>query len=132
MIKTFKELQEIDRIVGQLYTEYPTLRDTKFGYAYKKFSEKNYTPLLKEFQDAISTARIDNALEDEKTKAILIDAESTRGYKFSKEGWKAIIAEENKIMDLFNIKDVEITPYLSAFVPELTEEQIEILKGTII
>lgn len=132
MIKTFKELQTVDEVVAKLYQENSALKDTKFGYAYKKFSEANYIPLLKEFQEAIGNARIDHALEDEKTKAILVDSESPRGYKFSKEGWKAIIQEESKIVNLFEIKDTEIKPYISSFVPELTEEQTEILKGLII
>ena len=116
MKKTFKELQEIDLIVGGIYHRKPELRNTKFGYAYKRFVKKNYQPLV-----------------DEKTKEILIDRLNPRGYKYSKEGLKQVIKDENQISNKFDLKETEIEPFLSSYIPEdLTEEETEILTGIVI
>jgi len=48
MEKTFKELNELDTIIGNLYQTNPELKDGKFGYAYKRFSEKNFFPIFKD------------------------------------------------------------------------------------
>ena|ERR1035437_7192923 len=133
MKKTFEDLLEIDGVVAQLYTKEPTLKESKFGYAYNRFHAKNYAPTVKEFQEALTYARIDNALEDEKTKALLTDEKNTRGYQFSKEGLKNCIKAENKIIEEFYKKEIEIIPFFSPFIPEgITETQIETLKGCVL
>ena len=132
MTKTFKELQSVDELIGNLYQKDAKLKDTKFGYAYKIFSEKNYVPVIKEFQEALASIRINNALEDKNTKEILVDRANPRGYKYSKEGLNACIAQERKIEKEFDEKVIEITPYFCKVLPELTEEQVEQLKGLII
>jgi len=131
-MKTFAQLLEIDGIVGELYENNPTLKDTKFGYAYKRFYEKNTEPMTKEFRSALQDARIDFALEDEKTKAIITDDKSPRGFAYSKEGLKGIIKEEAKIVEEFNKKEIEIEPHISTVVPEMNEYQKELLTGIII
>lgn len=132
MIKTFKELQNIDSVVGSLYKKNPELRDTKFGYAYKRFYEKNYSPIFKEFTEQINDSYIDNALVDERTQALLTDQDNSRGFKYSKDGLKKVMKDENKITEEFNKREIEIEPFISSYVPELTEDEKEILIGTVI
>src|SRR5258708_5668304 len=130
MVKTFRELQDLDQLVGGLYARVPTVKDTKFGYAYKRFVEKNYIPTLKDFQEEIATVRVEFALEDDKTKEILIDRANPRGYKYSKAGTKQVMFEEKKVMDKWDTFEIEIKPFISSYVPvELNEEEIESLKG---
>ena len=132
MIKKFKELQEVDQLIASLYAKDKTLQNSKFGYAYKRFVEKNYVPVIKEMQERLTDVRIDNALEDKNTKEILIDKESNRGYKYSKEGLKKCIEDERKVMKEFEEKEIEIESFISSFVPQLDEGQKEILNGLII
>jgi hypothetical protein len=133
MLKTFKDLRELDNMVGQLYAVDPKLKDTKFGYAYKRFVEKNYQKPLNDFQEAIMDARIDNALTNETTKELLKDPMDMRGFKYSKEGLKAVIKAENQLVELWNAKEIECTPYISSYKPEnLSEEQTEAMTGLLI
>lgn len=133
MKKTFKELQEVDVMVGGLYQKKPELRSTKFGYAYKRFADKNYVPLLNDFNDALETVRVEHALEDSITKEILSDNTNKRGYKYSKAGMIAVLTAEKKLVEKWEVKEVEITPYLSSMVPEgLEEEQLALLKGLVL
>lgn len=133
MKKTFKELGEIDQMIAQLYKEIPQLSDTKFGYAYTRFADKNFSPTFKKFMAELQDARIDNALVDEKTQAILTDPENIiRGFKYSKEGLKAVMKAEEKIIDKYNELEIDIEPYTATFVPPLTEKQTEMLKGLLI
>lgn len=133
MTKTFKELQEVDQLVGGLYSVDKTLKDTKFGYAYKRFTEKFYVPVIKEFQDRINDVRIENALENPTTKEILTDEANPRGYKYSKEGLKKVIEAEKKIVDEFDNREIEIEVWKSSFIPEgLTEYTTELLTGIVL
>lgn len=132
-IKTFKELREVDALVGQMYKADGTLKDTKFGYAYKRFCDKYYLPFIEEFQNELADARIDNALEDEKTKAIIRDEKSPRGYAYSKEGERKVMQQERQINEKWNKKEINIEPFVSSHLPAtLTEEQRESLTGILI
>lgn len=130
--KTFKQLQEIDNVMGELYQKEPTLQETKFGYAYKRFCEKEYIPLVKEYNASLEDVRIENALENETTKEVLTDRTNMRGYKYSKLGLKNVMKEENRVMEEWNSKEFEVEPFVSAFVPELSEYEKEVLTGVII
>lgn len=131
--KTFKELRELDQMVGLLYQKTPSLKETKFGYAYKRFYDKNYEKPLQEFQQEIADARIDNALTDDKTKELLKDQMDMRGFKYSKEGLKAVAREENKIVEKWNDKEIECMPFISSYKPEdLSEGQLEMLAGLLL
>ncbi len=135
MVKTFKELREIEFLVSRLYAENPALEKTKFYYAYKKFAEKNYVPTLRECKDAIGMAGVDNALEDPKTKEMLIDSDpkSLTGFKMDRAGWKNYLVAAEKINDEYNAKEIEVEPYISSYIPEgLTEEDREMLTGLVI
>lgn len=130
---TFKEILEIDGIVARLYKEDKNLVNSKFGYAYKRYYAKNYTPALEEFQNGMETIRINNALEDKDTKALITDEKNPRGYKYSKEGLKKCIEEENKYKETYFEKEIEIVPFLSPLIPEnLSEEDRELLTGVVI
>jgi len=131
--KTFSQLQEIDRTVAELYGADPELKQSKFGYWYTKWYKKFLQPVWDERSEAIQGMYVDHALEDPTTKAILEDRTSTRGYKFSKEAMKQVIAEEKKLIAEFDAKEVEIEPMIKAeHVPELTEEQKEVLIGSLV
>ena len=130
--KTFKQLKEVDSIVGELYAKDKTLEKTKFGYAYKRFLDKNYIPTMEKFQEKILDIRIENALEDKTTKEVLIDKMNPRGYKFTKEGLKKCIAEERVAVEEFDKTEIEIIPFISSFVPELSDEDKEELTGLVL
>jgi len=133
-IKTFKQIREADILVGQLYQTKPELMETKFGYAWKRFTEKNYIPTLKKLQELINDARIDNALEDPITKEILRSETDPRGFKYTKEGLKAVIKKENEINNQYELVEIDVELYLVAEknLPKLTEEQREALVGMVI
>lgn len=131
--KTFKELSEIDSVMASIYEKNPEYKDGKFGYAYKRFAEKNWYPVLKEYQNEILDIRIDNALTDEKTKAILT-TEKGRGFEFDKEGLKAVLKAERELEKKWDIKEFEVEPYIckKENLIELTDEQKDLLKGILI
>ncbi len=132
MTKTFKELQDIDQVVGAIYARVPTIKDTKFGYAYKRFVDKTYMPVVREYQDAIGEARLDFALEDPKTKEVIIDRTNSRGYKYTKADLKELIKAEKRIADEFDERAIEvISHYCKTVPPELTEDEVAELKGII-
>jgi len=133
-MKTIKQIKEADQVVGKLYQATPGLSETKFGYAWKRFTDNNYLPTLKKLQEEVNDARIDNAMEDATTKEILRDQTNPRGYKYTKEGLKAVIKKENEINDRYDLVEIEVEPYLVAEenLPELTEEQREALVGMVI
>lgn len=135
MQKTFSQLQEVDGVIGVLYAQNPEARKSKFGHTYDQFHKKNYQPILKEFQDAIAYIRLANALEDEKTKEVLIDSTATRGYKYSKEGLRKCMEQEVNCIEEFNAKTVECEAFIVSpeSVPEgLTDSQKEVLAGLLI
>lgn len=129
----FKELKKLDQVVAKLYRLDPNLKQTKFGYAYKRFYEKNYQPTAIEFNDALNTLWIDNALEGEKNE-ILIDKDNSRGFKFSKDGLKNVIAQEKKLIEKFDEKEIEIVPFIPSYIPPLEaldEEELALLDNFI-
>jgi hypothetical protein len=130
---TFKKLLEVDTIVASIYKKNPELKEGKFGYGYKRFYEKSYAPNLKKYQDELADIEIDNALEDEKTKAILYNNDKTN-YLYSKEGLKKVRQQKDELFEKWNKEEVEIEPYIikEEHLPELTKEQREELDGIII
>lgn len=131
MKKTFLQIKESDQLVAQLYANDENLQKGKFGYAWKRFIEKNYKPLVVEINEKMDDARIDNALTDPNTGEILYNGEN---YKFGKEGVKALIEYGRKLDKQYNERLVEIIPFLvkKADLPALTDEEQEILKGLVI
>ncbi len=130
---TFKQILEVDLIVARLYKANETLKNSKFGYAYKRYYEKNFKPLKDEFGTLLNEIRINNALEDPKTKEVLTDNDNPRGYKYSKAGLLKCIEEEDAAQEDFLQKEVEIIPFISPIVPEgLEDEEKELLTGAVI
>lgn len=125
-----EQLNEINNVVAELYQKDEHLKQGKFGYAYNKFYEKNTQVLLDELKEAITISNINNALEDEKTKALITDEKGK--YKYSKEGKIALLKEQKAIVEEYYKKEIELTLYLSPVKPEMTEEQYEVLKGVIV
>ena len=133
MTKTFKELQEVDMMVGGLYQKTPTLKESKFGYAYKRFTDKNYMPYVKDFNEELGALRVQHALEDPNTKEVIIDRMNPRGFKYSKAELILLMAEERKLAEKWDEKEITIIPYLSKLIPEdLEEEQREMLDGLVL
>ncbi len=133
MIKTFKELKEVDNLVGTLFAKNPTLRDSKFGYAYKRFVQKNFMPVATEFNEALVAVRVDCAMEDPITKEVLADPANPRGFKYDKTGLKQVMFEESLLVKKWDELEIEVTPYLSPMIPEgLTEEETAILAGLVL
>ncbi len=131
--KTYKELSKLDMVVVQMYIKSPELKDTKFGYGYKRFYEKNLKSVFHEYFVHLSDVRIDNALIDERTKAI-ITTEGGRGFEYSREGLKAVIRAEKTLEEEWGLKEFEVEPYIikSEDMPKLTDEQSELMKGILI
>lgn len=133
MIKTFEELMEIDNLVGLLYREDPALPKTKFGYAYKKFYKDNIKDTFEEYRDNLADARLELALEDEKTHEVITDETSPRGFKFNKDSLIQLILKERKIKEEFFKKEIKIIPYFSTFIPPTLDiDEIAELQGLII
>lgn len=130
--KTFEELNELDGIVGNMFQDDENLANSKFGYGYKKFYKKNLKKVFEDYREVITDMYIDNALVDDKTKA-LITTEKGRGFAFDKAGIKQVIKEEKKILNEWNKKEFDIEPYIMApeNLPELSEIETEALKGVL-
>lgn len=135
MKKTFKQLQEIDQVVGGLYAKNPELRETKFGYSYKRFSDKNYMPVVRDYQESLGDIRADAALTDKDTGALLLDKENPRGYKFDSKGDKKIRQAERKLTEEWDEKEFDITPFyvkVEDLPKNMNEFQTEVLMGSLI
>jgi hypothetical protein len=135
MTKTFGELLEIHDLMEDMFTKNESLRNTKFGYAYKRFFEKNTKPLSDKMREEVADNQLENALVDEKTKEILYTDARQLNYRFDKEGTKRVIDFNRKIFKEYKEKVVEIIPWIitqDKDKPELTLEQQEMLTGLII
>ena len=117
--RTFKHLAELDRYAGYLFQTHSELQDSKFGYAYKRFSEKSYKGVYQQYVDALGDIRIDNALEDPVTKAILRTppGEKGRGFQYSKEGLKAVIKAETELDADWENKEFDVGPFIVSEIP---------------
>jgi len=130
---TFNQLQEVDSLMANLYNKDKTLLNSKMGYAYKRFSEKYFFPIIKELEEKLQDIRVANAMENKDTKEILADKENARGYKYTKEGLLKCMKEERELLKEFEKREIEVEPFISAFVPkDLTEDEISLLKGILI
>lgn len=133
MTKTFKELLEANTVVSTLFAKNPDLKETKFGYAWKKFYALNIEKVVKEMQAAYADAQIEHALEDKTTGKIMTEPGSPRGYAYSKQGLRDLIKAEDNIEKDYYAKEIEIEPYISTYIPEnITEIQLEALKGLVL
>ena len=107
MKKTFNDLFILDQFVGSLLKENAELINTKFGIAYKKHLDKNYSPLIENRKDGINDIYLEHALTDATTGAVLFDKESDFGYKFSKEGFKKSQEDVKEWVKKFGVTEYE-------------------------
>jgi hypothetical protein len=130
--KTFTQLKEIDEIYGRLLS-IEGFEQTKLAYAFKRFSKKNISEIFTDFNSVLQDLRIDNALTDKDTGAILYQANGE--YKYSPEGLKNVLKKSREITKEWNDKEFEIESFICKEIPplvELTEEEMELLEGAII
>lgn len=132
MIKTFEELNKIDQIYGKLLKE-EGFAKTKLAYCFKRFSDKNLVKIFTEYNEELQDNRIDNALTDEKTKALLY-MEDGKNFQYSREGLKAVLKQNKETTEKWNKKEIEIEPFICTDLGdiEFTAEEEELLKGVII
>ena len=91
------------------------------------------TKVFEEYNSELNMIRIDHALSDEKTRAILMAPKGEgREFQYSKEGLKAVMQAEKELVEKWNKKEFEVEPYLAKEVPELTEEQVEAFTGFVL
>lgn len=132
MTKTFKELTEIDLLVAELYKNDPTLERSKFGYAYKRFADKNFYPINKEYRLELQDIRIDNAIEDATTKEVIVDHSNPRGFKYTKESLKFVVKAEIDTEKKWESKECSIIPHFTTMVPkDLSQEEVDMLVGVV-
>lgn len=134
--KTFKELNKFSDVVRNMVGKNKDLMETKFGYAIKRFEEKNLSEIYREYNQELTMVRIDHALANKDTGALVRDPnpQSQRGFEFDKEGLKAVIKAEMKIEKEWMPKEFEVQPYICKpenLPKDLTEEQIEVFTGLV-
>lgn len=135
---TFAKILEISGLLLDLEQRIEGLNLTKFGYASKRLREKSISPVFGEYNFELESIRIDNALVDPATKAILtvpFDVKNPGGrlYKYDKEGLKRLMKAERDLRDEFDVKEFEITPFISSYIPnEITPDEYEMLEGIVL
>ena len=134
MKKTFKELEKIDEIHAKLLLK-EGFKKTKLAYAFKRFTEKNIVEIFTEFNESNQGIRIENALVDEKTKALLYKVDG-QNFQYGKEGLKNVIKELNINRKEWDSKEFEVTPFICKEPLDetlgLEDDEIELLTGVII
>lgn len=134
MKKTFKELQEINEVFYRLNSSFKDFSKTKLAYAFKRFIDKNYQSIYTDFNDELQSVRIENALTDKVTGAILYE-DNNQSYKYSPEKLKIVISEIKRISKEWENKEFEVEPYICNDIPEsieFYEGEKELLEGVII
>ncbi len=132
IIRTTKQLEEIDEIVGGAYKRNKELEKTKFGYAYKRFAEKNLYPVMKDLAEKYVDLRLQYAMEDNKTKEVITDPTSNRGFKYTKSDLQKLIEEERKARTEYEEREIEVEPYISNLTPDdFDESEIEMMQGLV-
>lgn len=133
--RTFKELRELDNIIGMMFGADKNLPNTKFGYGYKRFYTKNLADPFTEYQNEIQDVWADHAMIDDKTKVIVRDEgkKDRSGFGYDREGDKNVRKAEKKLYDKWAVKEIEVDPYFidPKDLPELNEFQKEAFKGLI-
>lgn len=132
---TFRKLLDFSSAVNTIFEQNPGIGETKFGYSVKRFNDKHTVPEFKKYNSEMELIRIDHALTDEKTKAILMDSKSGRGFAYDKEGLKAVIRAEQAFTEEYNAKEIEVEPCITKEIPDylsLNDFQKETLEGLVI
>ncbi len=130
--KTFEDLKKIDKIHESLL-KVEGFKNTKLAYAFKRLTEKSLKDIFTEYHEAINDIKIDFALVDEKTKALLFN-ETNTDYQNSKEDRKKLLKKLKEVNAEWDKKEFEIEPFICNDLGdmELDQYDTEILKGVII
>lgn len=92
---------------------------TKLSYAVARMLKRCQKP-LDDYNGKLEDLRLENALEDEKTKAILRD--EAQQYKFSKQGLKAVIEAQRELLE----KEIEVEPYIATALPDNINDDVKV------
>jgi hypothetical protein len=134
LTRKFKEIEDADSIIALLLEKNEKMEKGKLTYAWKRFVEKNYRSLATELGDKLQDNRVEHAMTDPKTKELLYTNDKNTSYKYTKEGMKALLEAQRKLKKEYEEMDIEIVPFFvkKEDLPELNEEEREILTGLII
>jgi len=91
---------------------------TKLSYAVARMLKRCQKP-IEDYNARNEDIRLNEALEDEKTKAVLMEGQQ---YKFSKQGLKKVVEEQRKLLD----EEVEIEPYIATAVPANLSDDVRV------
>jgi len=126
---TFEKMLEVSEALRKFLD---ADKETKFTYAINKFYKLNIKKVFDEYNEELAGIRVDNALVEEKTRAIVYDKETARGFAYDKEGLKAVMSAEKALQKKWETKEFTVIPYKAkADVPELTQSEEELLKGLV-
>ncbi len=130
---TFEKILEIDELYGKLL-KIDGFENTKLGYAFKKFTSKNTSIIVGDYNDVLQDIRISNALTDKNTGAILYSPDQ-RNYQYTPENLKTVIKLIKETTQEWNTKEFEVKPFICEEIPatvQLTDEEKDLIKGIII
>jgi len=103
----------------QSIQERDKLPQTKLSYAVARMLKRCQRP-LEDYNGKIEDLRLEQALEDEKTKAVLRDEQQQ--YKFSKAGLKKVLEDQRGLLS----QEIEIEPYTATALPEDLSDDVRI------
>ena len=137
MKMTFEKMKELNSTYMEMCRRNEALPNTKFGYAVEKFLKLNIISVFKEYNSLLADIRIEHALEDPETKAVISKPQATpndRGFEYSRDGLKKVIKAENDLEKSWDAKEYDVEPYLckEKDIPELNETYLEVFKGYVL
>lgn len=132
-MKKFKELNDLYNTFDIACQKTPELANTKLGYAFKIFFNKNCKQAFQDYNEELEMLRVDNAATDDKGCLISNPEDKVRGFKYEKSAFKILLIAEKKLLKEWNIKEFEVEPYFSREIPDyLSEIEKEEYAGLII
>lgn len=134
MKKTYLELLEIDAIIAKLFKKNPKLKDGKFGYGYERFFKLNLEKIMNEMEEKRQDIRTENALTDKSTGELLYTDlnNQQRNYRYDKAGMMKMNLEMRVLNKEYENKSYEVIPYFISEMPEILDEERELLVGCLI
>ena len=131
MTKTFKEIVDFNRYAANFLRRND---NTKAGYAIKRLLEKQFSSHFDDYNQELEFKRIDLALTDKETGAILTNKVSGgRNYQYTPVSLKKLIQEEDAILKKWNLKNIEFESWFVTELPkDITDQEKEAFKDFII
>lgn len=133
--KTFKEIIEFNNIFESLMKRIPTITETKLGYAQNRFFVKNIEPIFRDYNVALGNIRIEHALTNKDTGAVLLKSDTPRGYEYDPAGLKKVFKAEQNLDNEWNAKEFDLIPFICStenLPKELNDIEKELFEGLII